>query len=96
MPFDVIKIDKSFIDQIGTCAASDKICRTIIRISEELGKKSIAEGVENREQLDFLRENGCGFIQGFFYSEALPRDEFMSFVDKQDFHTQRRKALEIL
>ena len=95
MPFDVIKIDKSFVDRIGSGITSDNICRTIIRMAEELGKKSIAEGVETREQLDFLRKNDCDYVQGFFYSQALPKDRFLSFVKKQDFHTQRRKALEL-
>jgi len=96
MPFDVIKIDKSFIDRIGSSVTSDNICRTIIKMAEQLGKKSIAEGVEEQGQLDFLRENGCDFVQGFYYSKALPNDEFLAFVEKQDFHTRRRKALEIL
>jgi len=96
MPFDVIKIDKSFIDKIGSGVTSNNICRTIIRMADELGKKSIAEGVETREQLDFLNRNGCDFVQGFFYSQALPQKQFLGFVEKQDFHTQRRKALEIL
>ena len=96
MPFDVIKIDQSFVEKIGSNDTSDNICRTIIRMAEELGKKSIAEGVETGCQVDFLRKNGCNLAQGFFYSHALPRDEFFEFVQKQDFHTQRRKALEIL
>jgi EAL domain-containing protein (putative c-di-GMP-specific phosphodiesterase class I) len=96
MPFDVIKIDKSFIHRIGSGEASNNICRTVIRMAEELGKKSIAEGVETREQLLFLQEHGCDFVQGFFYSKALPQSAFLAFVAKQDFHTQRRKALEIL
>jgi len=96
MPFDVIKIDKSFIDRIGAGVTSNNICRTIIRMAEELGKKSIAEGVETQEQLDFLRRNGCDCVQGFLYSEALPKARFLGFVEKQDFHTQRRRALEIL
>ncbi|MCJ7591304.1 MAG: EAL domain-containing protein, partial [Woeseiaceae bacterium] len=96
MPFDVIKIDKSFIDRIGSSVTSDNICRTIIKMAEQLGKKSIAEGVENQHQLDFLRINGCDYVQGFYYSKALANDEFLSFMEKQDFHTQRRKALEIL
>ena len=96
MPFDVIKIDKSFIDNIGTGIKSDNICRTIIRMAEELGKKSIAEGVETEEQLKFLHENGCDYVQGFYYSKPLPQDRFLEFVEKQDFHTRRRKALEIL
>lgn len=96
MPLDVIKIDKSFIDRIGSSVTSDNICRTIIKMAEQLGKKSIAEGVEEEKQVDFLRQNGCDFAQGFYYSKALPPDEFLNFVEKQDFHTRRRKALEII
>jgi len=96
MPFDVIKIDKSFVDRIGAGDPSDNICRTIISMAHELGKKSIAEGVENREQLDFLKNNECDFVQGFFYSKPLTKEDFVAFIEKQDFHTQRRKALEIV
>ena len=95
MPFDIIKIDKTFVDGIGKGTTSDNICRTIIRMAEELGKKSIAEGVENNEQIAFLRQNGCDFIQGHYYSGALTQEEFMKFLEKQNSHTQRRKALEI-
>ena len=95
MPFDIIKIDKTFVDGIGKGTTSDNICRTIIRMAEELGKKSIAEGVENNEQIAFLRKNGCDFIQGHYYSGALTQEEFMKFLEKQNSHTQRRKALEI-
>jgi diguanylate cyclase (GGDEF)-like protein len=96
MPFDVIKIDKSFVDKIGAGDASDNICRTIIKMASELGKRSIAEGVETQEQLDFLIKNGCNFVQGFYYSVPLCGDSFVEFIRKQDFHTQRRKALEIV
>ena len=96
MPFDVLKIDKSFIDRIGAGDPSDSICRTIIRMAREMGKKSIAEGVETHDQLDFLKKHKCDFVQGFFYSEALANDDFVTFIEKQDFHTQRRKALEII
>jgi EAL domain-containing protein (putative c-di-GMP-specific phosphodiesterase class I) len=96
MPFDVIKIDKSFIDRIGSSVTSDNICRTIIKMAEQLGKRSIAEGVENQQQLDFLRFNGCDYVQGYYYSEALAMAEFLNFIEKQDFHTQRRRALEII
>ena len=96
LPFDRIKIDKSFIDLIGAGGNSEKICRTIIKMAHELGKQAIAEGVETREQADFLIENGCDSVQGYFYSYPLPHEEFVEFVEKQDFHTQRRKALEIV
>lgn len=96
LPFDVIKIDKSFVQGIGQGDAPDNICRTIIRMAAELGKKSIAEGAEERHQVDFLLENGCDYIQGFYFSPSLPRDKFFAFLAEQDFHTQRRIALEIL
>ena len=95
MPFDLIKIDKSFIDRIGADEPSNNICRTVIRMAHDMGRKAIAEGVETRVQVDFLLEHGCDFVQGFFYSEALPHAEFIKFIEKQDFHTLRRKALEI-
>lgn len=96
LPFDLIKIDKSFIDLIGSGGNSENICRTIIKMAHELGKKAIAEGVETQEQAEFLSKNGCDFVQGYYYSHPLPQNEFLEFVEKQDFHTQRRKALEIV
>jgi len=96
LPFDMIKIDKSFVDLIGSGDNSEMICRTIIKMAHEMGKKSIAEGVENEEQVEFLKSNGCDSVQGFFYSEALSSEDFLTFIEKQDFHTQRRKALELI
>jgi len=96
MPFDVLKIDKSFVDRINADDPSENICRTIIKMAHEMDKKAIAEGVETRDQLDFLKNNMCDFVQGFFYSRALAIDDFVAFIEKQDFHTQRRKALEIV
>ncbi len=65
-------------------------------MAHELGKKSIAEGVEQTNQIDFLKQNGCDFVQGFYYSKPLTKEDFVAFIEKQDFHTQRRKALEII
>lgn len=96
LPFDRIKIDRSFIKLIGTGGNSEKICRTIIKMAHELDKEAIAEGVETREQADFLLANGCDGVQGYYYSHPLPPQEFLEFVQKQDFHTQRRKALEVV
>jgi EAL domain-containing protein (putative c-di-GMP-specific phosphodiesterase class I) len=65
-------------------------------MAHEMGKTAIAEGVEQEIQLDFLKKNGCDFVQGYYYSEALHQDDFLAFIEKQDNHTQRRKALEIV
>jgi diguanylate cyclase (GGDEF)-like protein len=96
LPFDIIKIDKSFIDRIGIGDPSDKICRTIIRMAHEMGKLAIAEGVENAAQVAFLKKNRCNFVQGYFYGKPMPQVEFLNFIEKQEFHTQRRKALELV
>jgi diguanylate cyclase (GGDEF)-like protein len=96
LPFDLIKIDKSFVDLIGSGDNSEMICRTIIKMAHEMGKQAIAEGVETQDQIEFLKTNGCDSVQGFFYSQALAPKEFLAFIEKQDFHTQRRKALEII
>lgn len=96
MPLDTIKIDKSFVDRIGTGSQSDNICKTVISMAQALDKKSVAEGVETAEQVDFLHEHGCDIIQGYYYSKPLALAEFTAFIRKQDYHTQRRKALEII
>lgn len=96
LPFDLIKIDKSFVDLIGSGDNSRNICVTIIKMAQEMGKTVIAEGVETEVQRDFLQANGCDVVQGFFYSKALPLPEFVAYIEKLDFHTQRRKVLEII
>lgn len=96
LPFDLIKIDKSFVDLIGSGDNSQNICVTIIKMAQEMGKTVIAEGVETEAQRDFLRENSCDVAQGYFYSKALPLPDFVEFIEKLDFHTQRRKVLELI
>jgi len=96
LPFDVIKIDKSFVDLIGKDESSDNICRTIIRMARELGKASIAEGVESEDQVEFLETHGCDIVQGYHFSRPLPMDEFFAFIKDQDFHTLRRQALHLV
>jgi len=65
-------------------------------MAHEMNKKAIAEGVEEQVQVEFLKNNDCDYVQGFFYSHPLEMEDFVAFIEKQDFHTQRRKALEIV
>jgi diguanylate cyclase (GGDEF)-like protein/PAS domain S-box-containing protein len=69
LPLDYIKIDKSFIDDILAHGPSVPLAKTIIELSHQLGLKVVAEGVEEREQLDYLNAHGCDYIQGYYYSK---------------------------
>jgi diguanylate cyclase (GGDEF)-like protein len=74
-PFDRIKIDRSFIKDIGDHAGSLTIVRAVIALAGGLGMKTTAEGVETRQQLEMLRAEGCTEMQGFLFSEPLPAPE---------------------
>lgn len=75
-PLDVLKIDKSFVDDIPFHQDDMEIAATIISMGHILGFKVLAEGVETLEQLTFLQEKGCDMYQGFFKSKPLPPEEF--------------------
>jgi EAL domain-containing protein (putative c-di-GMP-specific phosphodiesterase class I) len=79
-PLDVLKIDKTFIDDIPFSQGDMAIASTIIAMAHHLGFKVLAEGVETQAQLDFLREHGCDIYQGYLYSKALPADEFVRLL----------------
>lgn len=79
LPLDIIKIDRSFVKDIGQ-GDDGSIAKAVIAMSHSLGMSVIAEGVETEAQLDFMLENNCEEIQGFYYSQPLPADEFEAFV----------------
>ncbi|MFV0576680.1 MAG: EAL domain-containing protein [Vibrio sp.] len=75
--FDLIKIDKSFIDYIGTDAVSAPLVDNIIDLAQRLHVKIVAEGVETKDQLDYLVEKNVDYIQGYYYSKPIPLEEFI-------------------
>jgi diguanylate cyclase (GGDEF)-like protein len=75
-PFDKIKIDRSFINEIGQSAEADSIVNAVLAIGQSLDIVSNAEGVENAEQAALLASRGCREVQGYLYSRPLPREEF--------------------
>ena len=78
MPIDIIKIDKSFVDRIGQ--KKKNMIDYIIKIAKELGLMTIAEGVETKEQRDYLLKKDCDVIQGYYYSKPLPLHEFEEYL----------------
>ncbi len=81
MPFDQLKIDRSYIQGIAQNDSDAAIVNMIISMTHHLGAKLIAEGGETQEQLDYLLENGCNEYQGYFFSKPLPADQFVTYVE---------------
>ena len=81
MPADILKIDKSFVDKIGK--NENNIVDYILNIAKELKIKTIAEGVETKEQREYLLVKGCDIIQGYYYSKPLPEEEFEKYFNNQ-------------
>ena len=73
MPIDTIKIDKIFIDQINLNDTKKNIIEYIILIAKKLKIKTVAEGVENKKQVEYLKKLGCDFIQGYYYFKPLTK-----------------------
>ena len=79
--FSIIKIDKSFIDGIGKSEKGDTLLYSIVRMAHSLGLKTVAEGVQDAAQAEFLTACECDYIQGYYFSRPLPADEFERLLD---------------
>ena len=82
MPIDTIKIDKTFIRQIDFKNNKKNIVQYIIFMAKQLEMKTIAEGVETKEEIEYLESLGCDFIQGYYYSKPLNKKNFEDFMNK--------------
>lgn len=79
-PVDTLKIDRFFLDEIMSTERGKIIVESSVRMAKQLGLAVIAEGVETKEQLDFLDSIDCDIVQGYYYSRPIPTDEFEVFI----------------
>lgn len=81
MPADILKIDKSFVDRIGK--NEKNMIDYILTMAKELKLTTIAEGVETKEQRDYLLEKECDIIQGYYYAKPMPEEDFEEYMEKE-------------
>jgi len=79
-PVHKLKVDRSFVQDLALNADDKAITSAIISMAKSLDLKVIAEGVENEQQMDFLREHKCDEAQGFYFSPPLPANELAEFL----------------
>ncbi|WP_211471572.1 EAL domain-containing protein [Collimonas humicola] len=92
-PVDIIKIDQSFVRDVPHDQDDAAIVKSIIALAHSLRLEVVAEGVENESQLDFLRENSCDMMQGYYFGKPMPAEQFIEFVMGQD-SLQRTEAID--
>ncbi len=83
LPVDIVKIDRSFINNIISDPEDAAMVKAILTMTQSLNLSVVAEGIETRSQLKFLKEIGCTMGQGYLFSKALPNQEFVAFIEGQ-------------
>ncbi|MEP4890892.1 MAG: EAL domain-containing protein [Aliiglaciecola sp.] len=81
-PIQVLKVDKSFVDDIGKNKSNEALVLTTLRMAESLGMYCVAEGIEQQVQIDFFKQHGCNHLQGYFYSKPVPEDQTAALIAK--------------
>jgi EAL domain-containing protein (putative c-di-GMP-specific phosphodiesterase class I) len=81
MPIDKIKIDMKFIHGISIDKKDEEIIKVILQIGKTFGLNVLAEGVENSLQLEFLKDNECQEIQGFYYYKPIPAEKMEKLLE---------------
>lgn len=82
LPVDNLKLDQTFVRELPDHEESRAITASVIRLAHDLKMNVIAEGVETVEQLDYLRQQGCDYVQGYYFYRPLPGDELPPIFDQ--------------
>ncbi|MCW9034818.1 MAG: EAL domain-containing protein [Alphaproteobacteria bacterium] len=81
-PFDMVKIDRAFITDLGSNAEAEAIVRAMLDLGTALGLRMVAEGVETEKQLSFLKQERCHEVQGYYLSHPIDRTDFRALLEK--------------
>ncbi|MCM1045577.1 MAG: EAL domain-containing protein [Candidatus Gastranaerophilales bacterium] len=82
-PFDVIKLDKKFMENMMVSGKGRLILEQVVSMANKLDLGLLAEGVETREQVELLQSIGCDQVQGYYYAKPMPENEFFALLEKQ-------------
>jgi EAL domain-containing protein (putative c-di-GMP-specific phosphodiesterase class I) len=81
-PIDVLKIDKSFVDDIGIDKGTESIIESTLIMTKMLNMDTVAEGIETRQQVDYFSKTDCHFLQGFYFSKPVSHDQCFKLLQK--------------
>lgn len=84
LPISTLKIDKSFIDTIGSGSRNESIVSMMVGIGKTMGLSVVAEGVESRDQLDYLENSNCDKIQGYLFSKPVPEESVIECLTRRN------------
>jgi diguanylate cyclase (GGDEF)-like protein len=82
LPVGIVKIDRSFVQDCGSDGANEPIVRAVLAMTHAMGHRVVAEGVETERQRDWLRDQGCDLVQGWFYGRAEPTGELTGWIHR--------------
>lgn len=90
LPVDILKVDLTFVRDIGVDTKTEAIIKSTVSLAHNLGLKVVAEGVETKEQIEFLRDIKCDILQGYYYSKPLPAPELVELL-QESFEQQKNQ-----
>ena len=82
-PFDVIKLDKKFMENMMVSGKGRLILEQVVSMVDKLDLGLLAEGVETKDQIELLQSIGCDQVQGYYYAKPMPEEEFFELLKKQ-------------